>query len=76
MGFSGADGNLIQSKKPSDNRLQFVGDVKSVNARCYKLCFLTELLLFFCAITHDKNHVEHQCGHHCHELAIALSAVF
>jgi acetylglutamate kinase len=56
MGFSGADGNLIQSEKRNHPTINygFVGDVKYVNA------LLLETLLYgitpvFCAITHDKN---------------------
>jgi acetylglutamate kinase len=39
MGFSGADGNLIQSDKRNHPTIDygFVGDVKSVNAQLLKL---------------------------------------
>jgi acetylglutamate kinase len=52
MGFSGADGNLIQSeKKPSTINYGFVGDVKYVNALLLETLLYNGITPVFCAIT-------------------------
>jgi len=57
MGFSGADGNLIQAHKRKNTGLDygFVGDVDSVNSK--RLVSLLQLGLtpVICPITHDGN---------------------
>ncbi len=56
MGFSGADGNLIQSTKRSHPTIDygFVGDVKQVNTALLKTLLENGIVPVFCAITHDK----------------------
>jgi acetylglutamate kinase len=66
MGFSGADGNLIQSEKnhPTIN-YGFVGDVKYVNALLLETCFITELRLYFAPSHTIKRPTINQRGYHC-----------
>jgi acetylglutamate kinase len=57
IGLSGADGNVIRSKKRGGAEIDygFVGDVEAVNAKLIKGFIDLNLSLVFCAITHDKN---------------------
>jgi acetylglutamate kinase len=56
IGFSGADGNTIVSKKrplkPVD--FGFVGDVEKVNTKIIQVLLEHKLTPVFCALTHDK----------------------
>ena len=56
MGFSGADGNLIQSTKRNHPTIDygFVGDVQKVNTRLLETLISNGIVPVFCAITHDK----------------------
>lgn len=80
MGFSGADGNLIQSEKRNHPTIDygFVGDVKSVNAPLLQTLLSNGITPVFCAITHDKygQLLNTNADTIASELAIALSAVF
>lgn len=55
MGFTGADGNLILSKKRENSTIDFglVGDVVSVNAPLLKTLLVQDVVPIFCAVTHD-----------------------
>jgi len=55
MGFSGADGNLILSKKRPVGDIDFgwVGDVKSINTDLIINLLDQDVVPIFCAITHD-----------------------
>lgn len=57
IGFSGADGNTIISKKrplkPID--FGFVGDVKKVNTKTLQVLLEHNVTPVFCALTHDQN---------------------
>ena len=57
MGFTGADGNLILSKKRTNPAVDFgfVGDVVSVNTELLKTLLLQDVVPVFCAVTHDGN---------------------
>ena len=57
IGFTGADGNTIRSKKRPVSTVDygFVGDVKNVETSTLKLLLDQEICPVFCAITHDKN---------------------
>jgi len=57
MGFTGADGNLILSKKRTNTTVDFglVGDVVSVNSELLKALLIQDVVPVFCAITHDGN---------------------
>jgi acetylglutamate kinase len=80
MGFSGADGNLIQSEKRNHPTIDygFVGDVKSVNTTLLENLLSIGIVPVFCAITHDKNGqlLNTNADTIASELAIALSEVF
>lgn len=80
MGFSGADGNLIQSEKRNHPTIDygFVGDVKSVNTPLLETLLSSGIVPVFCAITHDKNGqlLNTNADTIASELAIALSKVF
>jgi len=56
IGFSGADGNLIQSTKRNHPTIDygFVGDVQKVNTRLLETLISNGITPVFCAITHDK----------------------
>jgi acetylglutamate kinase len=56
MGFSGADGNLIQSEKRNHPTIDygFVGDVQKVNSSLLQTLLDTGITPVFCAISHDK----------------------
>ena len=55
MGFSGADGNLIQATKRIHPTIDygFVGDVQKVNHSLIKTLVENSIIPVFCAITHD-----------------------
>lgn len=57
IGFTGADGNTIVSKKRAVNPVDFgfVGDVIKVNPKILNLLLQQSITPVFCAITHDKN---------------------
>jgi acetylglutamate kinase len=56
IGFSGADGNTVVSKKRPIIEVDygFVGDVESVNTKTLELLLNNQIFPVFCAITHDK----------------------
>lgn len=80
MGFSGADGNLIQSEKRNHPTIDygFVGDVKKVNSKVLESLLSSEIVPVFCAITHDGNGqlLNTNADTIASELAIALSEIF
>ncbi|MBC5838030.1 acetylglutamate kinase [Flavobacterium muglaense] len=80
MGFSGADGNLIQSDKRNHPTIDygFVGDVKKVNTTLLETLLNSGIVPVFCAITHDKNGqlLNTNADTIASELAIALSEFF
>jgi len=80
MGFSGADGNLIQSTKRNHPTIDygFVGDVQRVNTPLLDTLIFNGIVPVFCAITHDKNGqlLNTNADTIASELAIALSKVF
>lgn len=80
IGFSGADGNLIQSEKRNHPTIDygFVGDVKKVNILLLETLILGGIVPVFCAITHDKKGqlLNTNADTIASELAIALSEVF
>jgi len=79
IGFSGADGNLIQSVKRNHPTIDygFVGDVKQVNTNLLKTLLDNDIVPVFCAITHDKNGqlLNTNADTIASELAIALSEI-
>lgn len=80
IGFSGADGNLIQSTKRNHPTIDygFVGDVKQVNTKLLATLLENEIVPVFCAITHDKKGqlLNTNADTIASELAIALSEAF
>lgn len=80
MGFSGADGNLIQSTKRNHPTIDygFVGDVQSVNTPLLETLISSGIVPVFCAITHDKQGqlLNTNADTIASELAIALSDIF
>jgi acetylglutamate kinase len=80
MGFSGADGNLIQSAKRNHPTIDygFVGDVKKVNTKLLGTLLSNGIVPVFCAITHDAKGqlLNTNADTIASELAIALSEVF
>ncbi|SFF19897.1 acetylglutamate kinase [Flavobacterium xueshanense] len=80
MGFSGADGNLIQSDKRNHPTINygFVGDVKKVNTQLLETLLLNGIVPVFCAITHDGKGqlLNTNADTIASELAIALSEIF
>jgi acetylglutamate kinase len=80
MGFSGADGNLIQSDKRNHPTINygFVGDVKKVNTQLLQTLLSNGIVPVFCAITHDGKGqlLNTNADTIASELAIALSEVF
>jgi acetylglutamate kinase len=80
MGFSGADGNLIQSTKRNHPTIDygFVGDVQKVNTSLLETLISNEITPVFCAITHDKKGqlLNTNADTIASELAIALSDIF
>lgn len=80
MGFSGADGNLIQSDKRNHPTINygFVGDVRKVNTKLLETLLSNGIVPVFCAITHDGKGqlLNTNADTIASELAIALSEVF
>jgi acetylglutamate kinase len=80
MGFSGADGNLIESSKRNHPTIDygFVGDIQKVNTRLLETLISSGIVPVFCAITHDKNGqlLNTNADTIASELAIALSEIF
>ncbi len=80
MGFSGADGNLIQSDKRNHPTIDygFVGDVRKVNTKLLETLLSNGIVPVFCAITHDAKGqlLNTNADTIASELAIALSEVF
>ena len=80
MGFSGADGNLIQSEKRNHPTIDygFVGDVKKVNTNLLANLLNSTIIPVFCALTHDGKGqlLNTNADTIASELAIALSEVF
>jgi acetylglutamate kinase len=80
MGFSGADGNLIQSDKRNHPTINygFVGDVKKVNTQLLETLLSNGIVPVFCAITHDGKGqlLNTNADTIASELSIALSEVF
>ena len=80
MGFSGADGNLIQSDKRNHPTINygFVGDVKKVNTELLETLLSNGIVPVFCAITHDGKGqlLNTNADTIASELAIALSEFF
>ncbi|MEM8522264.1 acetylglutamate kinase [Flavobacterium sp. PL12] len=77
IGFSGADGNLIQSEKRNHPTIDygFVGDVKYVNGELLSSLLSNGIIPVFCAITHDGKGqlLNTNADTIASELAIALS---
>jgi len=80
MGFSGADGNLIQSTKRNHPNIDygFVGDVLKVNTPLLETLINIGIVPVFCAITHNKKGqlLNTNADTIASELAIAASAVY
>jgi acetylglutamate kinase len=80
MGFSGADGNLIQSIKRNHPTINygFVGDVQKVNTPLLETLINVGIIPVFCAITHDKNGqlLNTNADTIASEIAIAASEVY
>ena len=80
MGFSGADGNLIQSTKRNHPTINygFVGDVQKVNTPLLETLISNGIVPVFCAITHDKKGqlLNTNADTIASELAISASEVF
>ena len=80
IGFTGADGNLIQSEKRNHPTIDygFVGDVKTVNTTLLANLLNSNIVPVFCAITHDGNGqlLNTNADTIASEIAIALSEVF
>jgi acetylglutamate kinase len=80
MGFSGADGNLIQSTKRNHPTIDygFVGDVEKVNTSLLEILLSSQITPVFCAITHNGNGqlLNTNADTIASELAIALSQFF
>ena len=57
VGFSGADGNSIISKKRPVKEIDFgfVGDIKKVNTGTLEILIENNVTPVFCAISHDEN---------------------
>lgn len=80
IGFSGADGNLIQSVKRNHETIDygFVGDVKAINTDLLQTLLSYQIVPVFCAITHDKKGqlLNTNADTIASELAIALSQLY
>lgn len=80
MGFSGADGNMIQSTKRNHPTIDygFVGDVQKVNTPLLESLIRNKVTPVFCAITHNGQGqlLNTNADTIASELAIALSSVF
>jgi acetylglutamate kinase len=80
IGFSGADGNLIQSEKRNHPTVDygFVGDVKTVNSELLSSLISLGVIPVFCAITHDKRGqlLNTNADTIASEIAISMSTLF
>jgi acetylglutamate kinase len=80
IGFSGADGNLIQSSKRNHPTIDygFVGDVQKVNTVLVETLLHAGIIPVFCAITHDGNGqlLNTNADTIASELAIATSEIY
>jgi acetylglutamate kinase len=80
MGFSGADGNLIQSDKRNHPTIDygFVGNVQKVKSTLLQTLLETGITPVFCAITHDKKGqlLNTNADTIASELAIAMSEIY
>lgn len=78
MGFSGADGNLIQSKRREHPEIDFgeVGDIETINSSWINHFLDMGISPVFCAISHDGkgNLLNVNADTIVTQLAIALSA--
>lgn len=56
MGLTGADGNLIKSRKRPVKEIDygFVGDVQEINTHLLEFLLAEQIIPVVCAITHDK----------------------
>lgn len=77
LGMTGADGNLIRSKKRPVKTIDygFVGDIKEINTELINTLLCEDIIPVVCAITHDKNGqlLNTNADSISSELAIALS---
>ena len=80
LGFTGADGNTISSKKRAVATIDygFVGDVKNVETSILELLLKQGVSPVFCAITHDQNGqlLNTNADTIASELAIAFASQF
>jgi len=80
IGFSGADGNLIQSEKRNHPTIDFgfVGDVKKVNSELLISLISLGITNVFSAITHDKKGqlLNTNADTIASEIAISMSVIF
>ena len=80
IGFSGADGNAILSKKRKNSEVDFgfVGDVISVNKELISMLLLQNITPVFSANTHDENGqlLNTNADTIASEIAISLSNAF
>lgn len=80
MGFSGADGNLIQSTKRNHPTIDygFVGDIQKVNTSLLESLINNEIVPIFCAITHNGKGqlLNTNADTIASELAIAASEIY
>jgi acetylglutamate kinase len=80
IGFSGADGNLIQSEKRNHPTIDYgyVGDVKKVNSKLLFSLISLGIIPVFSAITHDNKGqlLNTNADTIASEIAISLSTIF
>ena len=80
IGFSGADGNLIQSEKRNHLTIDFgfVGDVKKINSELLTSLISIGIIPVFSAITHDNKGqlLNTNADTIASEIAISMSAIF
>lgn len=77
LGMTGADGNLIRSKKRPVKTIDygFVGDIKEINTDLVNTLLCEDIIPVVCAITHDKKGqlLNTNADSISSELAVALS---
>ncbi|GAB2634356.1 acetylglutamate kinase [Belliella aquatica] len=77
LGMTGADGNLIRSKKRPVKTIDygFVGDIKEINTDLVSTLLCEDIIPVICAITHDKKGqlLNTNADSISSELAVALS---
>lgn len=80
LGLTGADANMIQSKKREVNPIDFgfVGDINHINIKPIQLLLNNHITPVFCAITHDTKGqlFNTNADTVAAELAIALSTLY